>query len=124
MKFLSTITGKVIAAALVVFLLFAIFEVRSCQLAKQHAAQARVDQGQAAAMSNSASDAIATQGAANANEQASEALTRTNDQEIRHAAGADAQINPAVRDAGLRSLCRRPAYRGSERCRVFNAPAH
>jgi hypothetical protein len=124
MSFLSTAIGKGAAIGLAILLLLGIFEVRSCQLAKQHAAQARVDQGQAGAMQNSATDAVAAQGQANANEQASEALTRTNDQEIRHAAGADAQINPAVRDAGLRSLCRRSAYRDSQRCRVFNAPAH
>ena len=43
------------------------------------------------------------------------------EKEIRNAKGADAPVDPAVRDAGLASLCRRAAYRSSERCLRFTS---
>jgi Tfp pilus assembly protein PilV len=86
------------------------------------AAESRVESGQSGAAVASGKDAIATQGAAAARETASEDLTRTNEEEIRHAKGADATVDPAARDAGLASLCRRAAYRASQRC-LRHAPA-
>lgn len=92
---------------------------------RAHAAAtvARLEHAQGTATIESAKDAIATQGTATANEQASEQLTESNDKEIRNAKGADAAVDPAVRDAGLASLCRRPAYKSSQRC-LHLAPAH
>ena len=93
----------------------------ACNKIRSMGAQSRVDKGQIEALSNSAVDAIGTQGASAARERASQTLTRANEKEIRNAKGADAQVDPAVRDAGLRSLCRRAAYRDSERCRLLAA---
>jgi hypothetical protein len=120
-KFLGTLAGKAIAVAVAIILLLGILQVRSCQQANQRAAQARVDRGQGEAFQNSAGDAINTITGVAGNEQAGADLTRTNEREIRDAKGSTAAVDPAVRDAGLRSLCRRAAYRNSERCRLFLA---
>jgi len=93
--------------------------VRSCDKHRSLAAQSRVDEGQKGALANSAADAVAVVGNAADREASSEALTRSNEQEIRNAKGSNAPVDPAARDAGLRSLCRRAAYRDSERCRLL-----
>ena len=123
MKYLATTAGKVIAALIVVALILGLLQVRSCQQARQQAAQSRVDRGQAGAARDSAGDAVNTVSGVSANQSASEDLTRSNEREIRNAEGANDPVNPALRDAGLRSLCRRAATRNDPRCRVQPAPA-
>lgn len=100
-------------------LLYAIVTVKGCIDGQHQAAQSGVDQGQHGALQQSAADAVNTQGAVNANTMASEDLTRRNAEEIRNAKGADAAVDPAVRDAGLRALCRRPSAAHDPACRVF-----
>jgi uncharacterized protein HemX len=107
----------IVLAAVVLGL--AVFAVGQWRRAHTEAAERRVESAQGEALSNSARDAIATESAAAASETASETLTRTNDEEIRHAKGADAAVDPAARDAGLASLCRRASYHASERCMRF-----
>jgi hypothetical protein len=106
-------------AAAILALVLLIAGPPACNKMRSMAAQARLQEEQMDAQGNSARDAIATQGAASARERASEDLTRTNEEEIRNAQGASDPVNPAARDAGLRALCRRAAYRDSERCRMF-----
>jgi len=119
---LSTLATRIVAALSVLLLIVGVLYLRSCQEARQRAAESRLQRGQAGALSDSAADAIgAVQGAA-ARERAEEELTRRNEREIRDAPGASDAVNPAVRDAGLASLCRRAAYRDSERCRLRGAP--
>ena len=118
---LSSLATKIIAGLVLVVLVVGILYVSSCQDRRQQAAESRLQKGQTGALTESAKDAIATQGAAGEREQASEELTRSNEKEIRDAEGADAPVDPAVRDAGLDSLCRRAAYRNSERCRMRRA---
>lgn len=108
------------ALAVVILLLVTLGQ---CEKRRNEGAQSKVDRGQADAFTNSAADAVNTQGAANAREADSEALTRSNERTIRDAQGSTDPVNPAVRDAGLDSLCRRPAYRDSERCRMRVTPA-
>jgi hypothetical protein len=124
---LSERIARAIAALslfLIVLLIIAAFvTVSRCTSGGQQRAQGRVTTGQAGAFANSTGDAIATQQAAHGREDASEQLSRTNEEEIRNAQGASAPVNPAVRDAGLRSLCRRAAYRDSARCKLLDAPA-
>ncbi len=98
--------------------------LRSCEKRRSEAAQTRLQQGQAQAASNSAADAINTVTGVGTNQAASEELTRQNEREIRNAQGANDPVNPAARDAGLRSLCRRPAYRDNPKCRMFKPAAH
>ena len=96
-----------------------LFAVHSCDKRRSQAAQTRVERSQSEAASNSAADAIGTVARSGEAEAASEALTRSNEKEIRDAEGANDPVNPAARDAGLRSLCRRSAYRDSPKCRVL-----
>lgn len=118
MKFLATITGKVIAALVLLVLVAVVFQVRSCTMARQQAAQSKVDRGQAGAARESAQEAIKTQGEVNKRGDASEDLTRTNEEEIRNAKGADQAVDPGVSAAGRNSLCRRAAYSNHPSCRV------
>lgn len=93
--------------------------VPSC-LAKQRAerAQARADKEMSRSAIESGRDAVNTVSAANDRERDIEGITRENDKEIRNAEGANATVGRGVGDAGLDSLCRRSAYRDSERCRL------
>jgi hypothetical protein len=112
------------AFVLALFLLImAITTVSRCTSGNQKATQGRIDKGQEAAASNSAADAISTQSGVNANAVSSEDLTRSNREDIRNAQGANDKVNPAVRDAGLASLCKRPSYRNDSRCKLRNTPS-
>jgi Flp pilus assembly protein TadB len=113
----ARVIAIIVAAALAVLVVWAAFHF--WQKSRSQGAQARVEHEQTQALSNSANDAVATVARSGEASAASEALTRSNEQEIRHAKGADAPVDPAARDAGLRSLCRRAAYRGSERCKLL-----
>lgn len=108
---LIAIVVGVIALVLVVG-----FTVRSCDQRRSKAAQSRVERSQAEAASNSAADAIGTVARSGESERASEDLTRSNEQQIRGAQGANDKVNPAVRDAGIAALCRRKAYATDPRC--------
>lgn len=79
-------------------------------------AEARLGKNTTEAALQSGSDAVATVGAAAQRDQAADDLTRSNADDISHAKGADAPVDPAARDAGLRSLCKRAAYRGDDKC--------
>lgn len=92
--------------------------VRSCDARHSRAAQERVAHSQAEAQQQSAEEAINTVAAAGQREAESEALSRSNEKDIRNAEGSDAAVNPAARDAGIRALCLRNAYRNDPRCRV------
>lgn len=120
-----TIFGKEIAlrfilmaVAALVLVIGAGLTVRSCDSRHSEAAQTRVERSQGEAQSNSAADAIGTVARSGEAEAASENLTRSNEQQIRAAPGANDKVNPAVRDAGIAALCRREAYRNDPRCRV------
>lgn len=112
--------GLIIAVAVLALILVTVGPA-ACQKIRSQGAQSRVQQGQAEALSNSAQDAIATQGAVNERERASEELTTANEKEIRNATGAEIKIHPDVSAAGLRALCVRDAYRNHERCRLLRA---
>lgn len=122
-RFLSSTIGKVIAGLVLVLIILGTLYYCSGQRARQQAAQSKVDRGQGAAFQNSAADAIQTQSGVNENQAASEDLTRSNRDDILKAEGAGDAVNAAVRDAGLRSLCRRAASRNDPRCRVQPTPS-
>jgi hypothetical protein len=113
--------------AVAIFIAFIVgmmlFGVSQCQKRRSEAAQSRVERSQAEAASNSAADAIGTVARSGETERASEDLTRSNDKEIRNAQGADERVGAGVNAAGLRSLCRRAAYRDDPKCRVFKPAA-
>ena len=105
-----------VIAALALIVGSALF-VRSCDKRHAQAAQSRVERSQAEAQSNSAADAIGTVQRSGESAAASEELTRSNEQQIRAAEGANDKVNPAVRDAGIAALCRRQAYQNDARCK-------
>jgi type II secretory pathway component PulM len=122
---MPSISRTLIMAGVIVLLVVLLVTLgpAACNKIRSMQAQQRLNQGQTEALGNSAQDAVQTQGKANQRERESEDLTRTNNQEIRDAEGANDPVNPAVRDAGIRSLCRRAQYRDSERCRVLKPAA-
>lgn len=79
-------------------------------------AEARLGRNTTEAASASGRDAVNTVGAAGEREAAADAVTRSNDKDIRNAQGADAAVADPARDAGLRGLCKRQAYRSDPRC--------
>lgn len=91
--------------------------------ARESRARAALSTNQAQAVSDSAKDAVATVGAAGERETANQNQTERNDADIRAAKGADAAVDPAARDAGLRSLCGRRVYSGHPECLRFADPA-
>lgn len=97
-----------------------IFAVPSClQKQRSERAQARVDQSQADAASESAKDAIGTVARSGEEQAASEDLTRQNEQAIRAAEGANVKVSPAIQNVGIVSLCRRAAYANELRCAPY-----
>ncbi len=82
-------------------------------------AEAKLGRNQAEAALQGGQDAVNTVGAAADREAASDALTRSNEVEIRNAQGADAVVAAPARDAGLRALCRRAAYHSDPKCVQF-----
>ena len=111
-----------VALAMLV-LIVALVGPSTCRKLAHEAARARLGEETARSAGASGQDAVATVGAAARREAGSADLTRTNELEIRNAQGADVPVDPAVRDAGLGGLCRRPAYRDTERCRLRRAAA-
>lgn len=85
----------------------------ACNAIRSLTAQTKVNDAQHNAFTTSAGDAVSTQGNVASNASASEDITRSNEKAIRDANGADAQIDPAVRDAGFASLCKRPSFRNN-----------
>jgi hypothetical protein len=106
-------------AALV--LILALAGPAACRKLHGEAVRARLGEAQAESAGRSGQDAVARVGAAARREQQSDELTTLNQLEIRNAQGADAPVDPAVRDAGLGGLCRRAAYRDDQRCRLRRA---
>lgn len=109
------IAGRTIAALVlvVVAVLILLWGPAACQKIRSLTAQGRMDKEQSGAFHNSAADAVGTQGEANKRESESEATTRSNERTIRDAEGANDAVNPAVRDAGFASLCKRASFRNS-----------
>lgn len=79
-------------------------------------AEARLSRNQAQAASESGSDAVNVVGAAGEREAASDALTRSNEADIRNAPGSADPVSAEARAAGITALCKRAAYRNDPRC--------
>ncbi|WP_162888153.1 hypothetical protein [Sphingomonas mesophila] len=90
----------------------------ACQRGQRIAAEQRVERTQRDAAGGSARDAVETAAAASVRERAADELTQRNQREIRHADGAAQNVDPAATRAGFDGLCRRTAYRDSQRCRL------
>lgn len=95
------------------------FGLYQCDKRRSERAQARVDAAQSEAATNSAADAIGTVTRRGTEETASESLTRDNERDIRSAEGAGERVNMGAHTAGLAALCKRQAYKDTERCKIF-----
>ena len=70
----------------------------------------------------SGKDAVGALGRQQAAEASSDRLSAQNEKDIRNAKGANASVDPAVRDAGLRSLCKRAASNLDPKCVQHTPP--
>jgi hypothetical protein len=111
---------RIIVAVLVIALVVIILGsgITACQKIISQKAQIRVTSGQLGASQASGTDAVNTAGNVAANEAATADLTRTNEEDIRNAKGADVGVDPAVRAAGVRAFCRRRSAANDPKCRV------
>jgi hypothetical protein len=78
--------------------------------------QAKVDVGQAGAAADAGVNALRERAAIDQAHAQIDIKVNGGIDAIRSAAGSDAQITPAARDAGLRALCGMRSYRGDARC--------
>jgi len=90
--------------------------VHSCTKASQAGAEASLATEAGKAGAASGSDAVNSVGGAAARDAATDMTTMENADAIQNADGADAPVNPSVRDAGFAGLCKRTAYRCTEQC--------
>ncbi|MFC0204744.1 hypothetical protein [Novosphingobium soli] len=112
--FVASALGRVVLALVLVAVI--LFGVERCQRARQAGKEAALSAKQGEAALGSGKDAVGAVGAVSGRSSASDDLTRENDDAIRKAPGAEAAVDPRLRDAGLDSLCKRAAYRDSEQC--------
>lgn len=110
---IGLVVGGIVIVALALLLL------SQCDKRRNEKAQSKVDAAQSEAATNSAADAINTVSEAGQREASSEDLTRQNERDIRAAPGAGDRVNAGVNAAGLQALCRRDAYRNTQRCKIF-----
>ena len=108
--------AKLAAIALVVALIGGGFALHEWRVAHTAKTATNLSRNQAGAATASGQDAANTVGNRADADTAEDDLTRSNHDEIRKADGASAPVAAPVRDAGLRALCRRAAYRDSQRC--------
>ena len=108
---------RILVAIVFVLLVAGFVTLRSCQAERGAKTQAKVSSGQAGASLQSGQDAANTVGNRMDADASEDQLTRTNGDDIRKADGAAAAVAAPVRDAGIAALCRRAAYRDSQRCR-------
>ena len=104
---------------IVLVMVLAVLLLGQCEKRREAAAKERVATEQGKSATASGRDAVETVGKAAARERASDDLSTTNEREIKNANGANVAVDPdGVGRAGLDSLCRRSAYRDSQRCRL------
>lgn len=110
------------AAVAILVVVTAVAMVLSWQHDRRAAGEARVGQALGEARTKSAADAtnIVAEGADR--DQATDAITRENAHAIDSAPGANQAVDPAAHRAGLVSLCKRAAYRGSAQCLQLTGP--
>jgi hypothetical protein len=115
--------AKAVAIAVVVGLIVLLLFLRQCSAERTAKTETRLATGQAGASLANGRDAVNVAGNVQGNEIAADAITKENNDAIHKADGATAPVAPAVRDAGLVSLCRRASYRSDPKC-VQHPPAH
>jgi hypothetical protein len=116
----TTIIAALVAVAVIIG--GGLFAWHEWSVAHNARTAAKVATGQAGAALQSGQDAANTVGNRMDADAAGDQLTKENDDAIRKADGASAPVAAPVRDAGLRSLCRRAAYSRDPKCLQFANP--
>ena len=118
MRVLSKIPTRILAAiaAGVMLIILALWITDAVSDGRRARVEAKLNRNQAEAAVDSGRDAIKTLGTQAASEDAIDAITGENADAIHSAPGADAPVAPGLRNAGLRSLCRRAAYQRHAQC--------
>lgn len=115
---LSTLMTRIAFGVIAIVLLMGFLQVRSCQQARQRAAESRLEREQGTAAVESGKDALATQGAAYERERAIDQQAQQSIEEIHDARGANSAVDPAVNNAGRRGLCAIAAFRNDPKCKL------
>jgi len=106
-------------AAVLLAALLALYLVNAVTGGKVAQAVARLQTNIAGAAIESGRDAVQAVGSQGSAEDAIDQRVKENERAIRSAPGADAPVDPALRDTALRGLCRHAANRGDPRCVQF-----
>jgi len=115
MKFLASTIGKVVAALIVVVLILGVLQVRSCQQARQQAAQSKVDRGQGEAGIEAGAEAGNTvSNVMEADQRVDQTVRGGRDEILSQPAG---QSNAAA----IRAACRMRSHCGDRRCAELSA---
>ena len=113
-----TLVHKIILGFLAVLMIVALVYMSGCEERRALGDQKKIERGQTGAVIESGMDASNVQANVATNDAASAELGRSNEKEIRDAKGSDVAVAPDAQSAGLRSLCRRAAYRDRPECRM------
>lgn len=116
-----TLVGLILIAVLAAVILLA--GPSACNRIRGLQAENKLNVGRSDSFANSAADAVVTQGRVNQDERASDEISASNEKDIRNAQGADQTVDPAVRDAGFASLCKRASFARSEAGKLHCPPA-
>jgi hypothetical protein len=119
---LATTAGRVTTALAIVALLVGLLALDRCQAARTAHTEARLATGQADAAVQSGADAVNAVGNRMSADVAIDTITQENRDAITKADGARAPVAPPARNAGLRSLCGRAAYRRDPKCVQYTDP--
>jgi len=112
----SPLVRKIVAGLVLVAIILVLVALNSCQTARTAQTEAKLGRNQTSAAIASGADAANTVGDVGARAADTDRTTLENTDEIRSAPGADAPVDAGVHGAGIRSLCKRAAYRGRPEC--------
>jgi type II secretory pathway component PulM len=113
---LTPLARKIIFGMVLVAIILVLVALNSCQTARTAKTEAKLSDNQTTAAIASGADAANTVGDVGARAAETDRTTMENTDEIRSARGADAPVDSDVHGAGMRSLCKRAAYRGDPEC--------
>jgi hypothetical protein len=119
---LATTAGRATTALAIVALLVGLLALDRCQAARTARTEARLATGQADAAVQSGADAVNAVGNRMSADAAIDTITQENRDAITKADGASAPVTAPARNAGLRSLCGRAAYRRDPKCVQYADP--
>lgn len=116
-EWLAKNAAKAIAIAVFILLIAAVLVVHSCRSAQTAHTETKLATGQAGAALQSGTDAANTVGNRMDADASTDRVTAENEATIRSADGASAPVAAPARDAGIAALCRRAAYKDTDRCK-------